>query len=207
MLNIFGLKIKHSLENYEDEDNYWFGLEKNYGKEFVDIYKEVKPYTMLTLDAAYANYKIVNYLEDNNIEGDIIECGVWKGGSCMLIAKTLMKRGNTSRKIHLYDTFAGMTEPTEKDDSAIDNRHAIKLMQDMKNSKKYTYGETNWCEAGIDEVKTNIQKKNYPLENIYFIKGKVEETLPPPPAKITQIAFLRLDTDWYESTTAALVSL
>ena len=57
----------------------------------------------------------VNYLVKNNIEGDFVECGVWRGGSTMAAIDTLLKAGDKSREIYLYDTYEGMSEPTEAD--------------------------------------------------------------------------------------------
>lgn len=207
VVKIMGVKFKHTLQYFAPNiyGDKLADIENIYGSEFVKIYNEIKPYTMITRDAAYANYKIINYLEANNIQGDIVECGVWKGGSCMLMMKTLMKRGNTSRKFYLYDTFDGMSEPTDKDNSLKYGKSAITIMQEMSESGNYSSGETNWCQSGIDEVKANIEKTNYPLENIVFTKGKVEDTLPV--ASKHQIAFLRLDTDWYESTKIELECL
>ena len=83
--------------------------------EFLDIYNFCKPYTMTSIERMYALYKGVEYVVKNNIQGDFVECGVWKGGSSMLIAKTLLKFGVTDRTIWLYDTYEGMSEPTEND--------------------------------------------------------------------------------------------
>ena len=83
--------------------------------EFLDIYNFCKPYTMTSIERMYALYKGVEYVIKNNIQGDFVECGVWKGGSSMLIAKTLLKFGVTDRTIWLYDTYEGMSEPTEND--------------------------------------------------------------------------------------------
>ena len=202
IIRICGAKIKHTICKIEPQ----YLPQKNYESDFVEIYQKVQQYTMLTLDAAYANYKIINYLEDNNIQGDIVECGVWRGGSCMLIALALMQRGNTSRKIYLYDTYSGMTEPTEKDDSAIDNRHASLLIKEMRENKKYKYGTSNWCEASIEDVKENLKSTGYPLENLFFVKGDVNDTLKEPIVN-QLISFLRLDTDWYDSTKIELEKL
>lgn len=205
IMRFLGTKIILSEKDINVVNKDTNSLEKVYGKEFIEIFNEVKPYTMISIEAAYANYKIINYIEDNNIQGDIVECGVWKGGSSMIMAKTLLNRNNTSRKIYMYDTYDGMSEATEEDESLVSNCHAIQSFEAMKKSKNYTYGETNWCQAGLDEVKQNMKSTGYPYENIIFIKGKVEDTIPDtiPP----KIAYLRLDTDFYISSKHELVHL
>ena len=205
-----GFKIKFKINNIDNfinnssEEEEYKLLVNLYGKEFIDIYNEVKNYTMITIDAAFENYKIINYLENNNIQGDIIECGVWKGGSCMLMAKTLQKRNNTSRHIWLFDTFDGMSEPTEKDVGVRDNQSAKKMLDNMKETSNYISGDTGWCEAQLEEVEHNLYSTKYPQENLHFIKGFVEETIPKYADQIQQIGFLRVDTDWYDSTKVEL---
>ena len=67
------------------------------------------------LEATYALFQAVKYIAKNHIPGDMVECGVWRGGSMMLIAHALQHFGDTNRELYLYDTFAGMTEPDEID--------------------------------------------------------------------------------------------
>lgn len=160
---------------------------------FITIFNRCKEYTFTSIEPMYALYQAVKYIVQNNIEGDLVECGVWKGGSAMLIAETLKYYGDTNRKIYLYDTYEGMSEPTTKD---IDFRGdtAEKLLDKFDKEEQ----KSVWCYCSIEEVKSNLYLTNYPKENLFFIKGKVEETIPKTiPSKIS---LLRLDTDWYEST-------
>lgn len=190
--NFIGYKI--SVKDIETmQDNF---LEK----DFVKFYEECKPYTMISKERAYAVYQSVKYVIDANIPGDFVECGVWKGGCVMLIIKTLQSLGVTDRNIILYDTFDGMTPPTNKD---VDFR-GRKAKDELKLFKKN--GTHNlWADADIGEVSANIRKLNYPPENLFFIVGDVEKTLPG--CSPNEIALLRLDTDWYESTKHELVHL
>lgn len=165
------------------------------------IYEECKPYTMTSAERMYALYKAVNYIIDNNIPGDFVECGVWKGGSSMLIAKTLKSRGITDRTIWLYDTFEGMSTPTEKDMDYTGQKAETLL----KNSSKDN-AESVWCYSSLDEVEKNILSTGYPSQNIKLVKGKVEETIPEFIPE-SNIALLRLDTDWYESTKHEMIHL
>lgn len=161
---------------------------------FIEIFNQCRPFTMTSAERMFSLYQSVKYLEENNIEGDFVECGVWKGGSCMLMALTLLNLKSTSRKIFLYDTFEGMSAPTGKDTVAGKGDLASELL----NSSDKNDPNSVWCYSTLDEVKANINRVGYPLSSIKFIKGKVEDTIP---GEIPEkIALLRLDTDWYEST-------
>ena len=72
-------------------------------------------------------------------------------------------------------------------------------------ANKKSEDSADWCFASLDEVKQNVIKTGYNTEKLHFIKGKVENTLPKYAPK--QIALLRLDTDWYESTKHELIHL
>ena len=88
-------------------------------KDFQSLYKKVgskkSKYTLTTLERCYALYKAIQYITKGDILGDIVECGVWRGGSAMLAALTLIQNNQTHRKIYLYDTYEEMSEPTDKD--------------------------------------------------------------------------------------------
>jgi hypothetical protein len=161
--------------------------------EFVSILNRCKAYTMVSSERSYALYKAVEYLVRCKIPGDMVECGVWKGGQAMLVAYKLLQEGEKSRTLWLYDTFAGMTQPSQDD---VDSHGKKDSMEIWEKSNRGEYNE--WCYAPIDEVKRNLRATGYPQEYTQFVKGKVEETIP---ATIPdKIALLRLDTDWYEST-------
>jgi len=161
--------------------------------EFIELAKKCKPFTMTSTERLYAIYKSVEYLVYNDLDGDFVECGVWKGGSSMMIALSLLKFKLRDRKIYLYDTYEGMSQPTEDDINYANNIAKIKFEQ-SKNSA----GGSDWCRSEIDEVKKNLYSTGYPKENLIFIKGKVEDTLPGHMPE--KLVLLRLDTDWYEST-------
>jgi O-methyltransferase len=159
--------------------------------EFLPLYERCKPFTMTSLERMYGLFKSVEHVVRNNIPGDLVECGVWKGGSCMLAALALAHFGDTTRDIYLYDTFAGMPAPGEEDVDYVDQHAALRL------SEKWPSFDA-MANAPLDEVRRNLLSVGYPAERIVFVQGRVEQTIPrtiPP-----QIALLRLDTDWYEST-------
>ena len=168
-------------------------------EEFKEIHKRAQPYSMVSPERLYATYQAIKYAEANNIEGDVVECGVWKGGNSMVMAMTLLSCNSQHRNIYLYDTFEGMVEPGEKD---IDfkGRHSRGVWH------KHQSSDVNeWCYSPLEDVKQNMASTAYPKEKVHFIKGKVEDTIP---AEIPdKIAVLRLDTDWYDSTVHELEHL
>lgn len=160
---------------------------------YVETYKKVRPYTMTSPERIFSLCEAVKYVQDKNIEGDIVECGVWKGGSMMAVAETFLKAGDTSRHLYLFDTFEGMSPPTENDVD-IAGGTAKSLLERSDKDKD----ESVWCNASLDVVKKALGSTGYPGEKVHFIKGMVEQTIPN--FVPDRIALLRLDTDWYEST-------
>ena len=143
--------------------------------------------------------RAVEYIEKNKIEGDVVECGVWRGGSSMVMASKLKGAQNTDRELFMYDTYDGMSEPSEKD-LQHDGQAAGNMLAESDKEK-----DQIWCYSAIDEVKENMRLTGFDISKIHFIQGKVEDTIPNMiPDKI---AILRLDTDWYESTKHEMIHL
>lgn len=162
--------------------------------DFKRRYSDCLECSMTSVERAYSLHRAVQYIIENNIQGDFVECGVWRGGSAMVMAKTLKEIGVTDRKIYLYDTFEGMPPPTEKDFD-LNGKKADEILQNHKNKKEES---VIWAIAKLSNVQYNLGKMDYPNSNLVFVQGKVEDTIP---NKIPdRIALLRLDTDWYEST-------
>lgn len=159
----------------------------------IEVYKKVKPYTMTSPERVFSLCEAVKYVHEKNIEGDIVECGVWKGGSMMAVAETLLRSGDTSRNLYLFDTFEGMAPPTDKDVD-IAGVTAESLLEHSDKTKD----ESVWCCASLEMVKSAVNSVGYPGEKIHYVKGMVEQTIPL--GAPDRIALLRLDTDWYEST-------
>lgn len=160
--------------------------------EFFELYSQCAPHTMTSVERMYALYKAVEYVSLNKISGDIVECGVWQGGSCMMIALALKQFNDTERKIYLFDTYKGMPPPTAKDKAQDGDR--LQKRWDANIAKDHNA----WCYASLDDVKTHVASTGYPNDQFVFVEGKVEDTIPGTLPQ--EIALLRLDTDWYEST-------
>jgi hypothetical protein len=158
----------------------------------------VRPFTMTSLDRLIALVNAVTYIVKNRIPGDLAECGVWRGGSMMAVALTLLSLDDRSRSLYLYDTYDGMSPPTDEDKRSDGVSAEELLSHDEK-------GTGLWCYAGLDDVSANMLSTGYPKDLIHLVKGKVEDTIPRIHPR--QLALLRLDTDWYESTRHELVHL
>jgi len=167
--------------------------DKIIASEFADMYDKCKFFTLTSKARMYAIFKAVEYIVKGKIHGDFVECGVWKGGSAMVMAFTLLRMNEADRKIYLYDTFEGMAMPTEEDVEISSGTRAFGI---WKRSQAGSYNK--WCYASVEEVRENLLRTGYPEKNIILIKGKVEDTIPG--TVPSGIALLRLDTDWYEST-------
>jgi len=152
--------------------------------------------SMQSHERLWALINATKYIALNNIPGAFVECGVYKGGSAVVIARTLNRYNVLDRKIYLYDTYEGMTEPKKIDKKIGTNTPAIHIL----NSSAEQDGV--WAYASFDSVTKVIESLDYPKSNFIQIKGDVSETL----RKVlpTSIALLRLDTDWHESTLVEL---
>lgn len=169
------------------------GLPADFDAQTQQIIQQTKPYTLTTPERIASLVNAVNYVVDNNIDGDIVECGVWKGGSSMAAIAALKHKNDFSRAIYLYDTYEGMSAPT-KEDKVFTGKSA----EEMLGNSNIDDATSVWCYSSITEVKANVATLNYPTQKLHFIKGKVEDTIPQNIP--TKIAVLRLDTDWYQST-------
>lgn len=187
--NNFGNKIFKKFYNLSLQMDL---LYPDLDEEFMELKKKCMKHTMTSVESLFYTYNATKYVIENNIPGDFVECGVWKGGNTMMVALTLMEFKERGRNIYLYDTFEGMSEPTNKDISYKDENANIVWAQSQKDN------HTDWCYSPIDEVKNNLYSTGYPKEKLFFIKGKVEDTIPETVPE--KISVLRLDTDWYKST-------
>ena len=156
-------------------------------RAFMEIYKRVFPYTLTSIENVHTLYRATRYVAAQGIEGDFVECGVWRGGSSMTMALALLANGDSDRAIHLYDTFSGMTRPSREDGVS----SGIWWLDVL--------------DAPLEVVQENMRSTGLDPEKIVFVEGPVEETLPK--ARPEKIALLRLDTDFYESTYCELLHL
>jgi len=163
------------------------------------ILEACKPFTMTSDARLWATISASKYIANNNIEGAFVECGVWRSGSSMAMALSLLDLGIRDRAFFLYDTFSGMTAPSGEDID-LENVKA----EDVLNTTPKQDGNNIWCIASLEDVQTNMASTAYPESLINYIRGDVVDTLKHSENIPNKIALLRLDTDWYHSTKAEL---
>lgn len=153
------------------------------------IVEKVRPYTMTTPACITATVNAVRHVINNRIPGDLVECGVWLGGSSMAMALAALERESVLRRLWLFDTFAGMTRP-----APIDGDEANQAYRD------------EWLKVDVETVKANMRQTRYPDTLIHYIEGPVESVLPNAIVSLSRVAVVRLDTDWYSSTLIELMA-
>lgn len=153
--------------------------------------------TMTSPERIIGLIRAVEYVVAAGIPGDLVECGVWRGGSMFAAARALLNRNSTDRQLWLYDTFEGMSEPTTADID-LHGESAAGLLQIHQPEDRHGV----WCLSRLEEVQQTMSSSGYPTGQIHYVAGKVEATLPL--TRPGSIALLRLDTDWYESTRCEL---
>jgi O-methyltransferase len=126
----------------------------------------------------------------DNIEGDFIETGVWRGGSVIFMKALLQEARISDRTVWVADSFEGLPKP-DKTKYAADAEDLHYTRQELAIS--------------LERVRQNFEKYNLLDENVKFLKGWFKDTLPTAPVK--KLALLRLDGDMYESTMDGLTNL
>ena len=125
-----------------------------------------------------------------NVSGDFIETGVWRGGACIMMRAVIEAYGDPTRRVWVADSFAGLPAP---------NTALFPMDADMK---LHAYSELR---ISMAEVQENFRRYGLLTDRVVFLKGWFKDTLPAAP--IAQLAILRLDADMYESTIEALQAL
>ena len=167
----------------------WLNLKFHRGRDaFSSIYQRIRPYTLCSPSCLQSLYEGVRYVTSRNIPGDIVECGIARGGSTALMASALVSlNGKAARRVWGYDSFEGMPEPTTAN-------------ADWKIAREYS----GQCRGSLPEVRALLNKLGI-LEHCELVPGLFAETLGR--RKPERIALLHLDCDWYESVTECLEAL
>jgi O-methyltransferase len=155
--------------------------------DFWPLYDECREETMTPIARLYDLYKTVEYIVQAGIPGAIVECGVWRGGSMMMIAKALTKFGDTGRTLQLFDTFEGLPYPDDIDVDVFDITAKAQWKPEM-------------AKGARSVVEANMAATGY--LTVTYHEGRVEDTLAN--EALEQYALVRLDTDWYASTKVEL---
>jgi O-methyltransferase len=147
--------------------------------------------TMIGMQRLTSLQQCVETVLDDDIPGDLIECGVWRGGACILMRAVLAAYGDHTRSVWLADSFQGVprSDPaTYKADKGIRANYAAGIL-------------------GVSEadVRANFERYGLLDDRVRFLPGWFKDTLHDAP--IERISVLRLDGDLYESTIQGLEAL
>jgi len=155
------------------------------GHDFSDI-----AHSMLSLKRLDNVQMCVETILRDNIAGDLIETGVMRGGTVILMRAILRAHGVRDRTVWAADSFEGLPSPNPKDYPA--DAGAAWHLRPL-------------TEAGVEHVRRNFERYDLLDDQVKFLPGWFRDTLPKAPIK--RLAVLRLDGDLYESTMGALVPL
>ncbi len=147
-------------------------------------------HTMVGLARLDNLHHLVQRTLDDRIPGNYVEAGVWRGGCCIMIKAVLKANGDENRKVFVADSFAGFPPPRpEVFEADLGDIH-------------HTFPELR---VSLEEVRRNFSKYGLLDENVIFVPGYFDETLPT--MREEQFALVRLDCDMYASTIVALENL
>ena len=150
---------------------------------------QVKPkYTMVSVKRLINLYNLVRQVNATHLPGDIVECGVWNGGSAAIMGAACRDDRDHLRTVWLFDSFAGLPTPGSKDGERAQD----------------AYFE-GWCQGSIEKVTQIFNQLHLSLEPVKIITGWFDSTLKAEPIKT--IALLHIDADWYESVKVVLEEL
>jgi O-methyltransferase len=200
VLSRAGLRLSRIQPRREDPSTLYAGAES----AFVASYEKYRDDSMVPWQGMHDAFLAAKYIANSGTPGDIVECGVFRGGIVGLMKDTILQIEKTSaRNFWLFDTFEGMPKPGPEDFKfGKDRSRAISL-----SIKKYEMlareGGSDWCLGELRDVENTLGKSTGGLDNTIFVQGMVEETLHGELVP-EEIALLRLDTDFYESTKVEL---
>ena len=125
-----------------------------------------------------------------NVPGDLMECGVWRGGSTIFMRAMLKAYGDAARQVWVADSFQGLPPPDETS---------------FKADAGATFHQYEQLAVSLEQVKANFARYGMLDERVRFLKGFFKDSLPTAP--VAQLAVLRADGDMYESTIQILDAL
>ncbi|KKN79329.1 hypothetical protein LCGC14_0341110 [marine sediment metagenome] len=158
----------------------------------------ISPFTMTSRVGLIATYDVVKEAVQKQIKGSFVECGVARGG-CSALMAIIARNERKGRETWLFDSFEGLPKQTEVDGIQKPVRHKGKTSNDLAEG---------YCLGTYEEVyNLMFEKLGLDCNEVVLVKGWFQETLSKNKSRIGQIAVLRLDGDWYESTKCCLESL
>lgn len=197
-MNDFSRKIRNFFriikKPFLKKKDFWNDNIPEIDEENKNLINFIDDYSLTPLVRRWILIKSLHYINKKKIDGDIVECGIWRGGNLFLAKKVQEKYyDNIKRSLYGYDTFEGMPQPSEHD-----GLKANQVYTEFKNKQE------PWTKASLEDVLSSSRKLFSNTDDFIFIKGKVENTLIEKSNLPEKISLLRLDTDFYESTKVEL---
>jgi hypothetical protein len=147
-------------------------------------------YTMIGMKRLDNIQACVEAVLENNVPGDLLEAGVWRGGATIFMRAVLRVHDVVDRNVWVADSFEGMPAPNTEKYGA---------------DKGYDLNGCEYLVATLEEVKANFERFGLLDEHVKFLKGWFRDTMPSAP--VDKLSVLRIDADLYESTMDVLSSL
>lgn len=167
---------------------------------------KVLPNTMLPMPRLFDAYKAIRTINREMLAGDIVECGVWNGGCVGLMGLANRHVAGPKRKIHLFDSFQGLPQPSLFDVEVVESyelqRTELALAANDRDNLIPIGACVGQSSAQVERFLT--ERLGINREDLVFHVGWFQDTVPKAAKLVDQIALLRLDGDWYESTKICL---
>jgi O-methyltransferase len=169
----------------------------------------VLPKTMLPMPRLLDLYEIVKRLNREGVKGNLVECGVWNGGAVGLMAIANRRHPGPTRVLHLYDSFEGLPQPTKFDTNVY--LGFLEQRKETLDAAREKHGLTaiGACRGTSERevAKFLTGRLGVKREDLVFHVGWFQDTVPASRESVGDIALLRLDGDWYESTKFCIENL
>jgi O-methyltransferase len=193
-MNLLAKKIRNFLRIIKKplikKEDFWIKNIPEIDEENKALIESIGKHSLTPLIRRWTLIKSLHYINKKNLIGDVVECGIWRGGNLFLAKKIQDKYPKElKRKFYGFDTFEGMPKPSYHDGKKINE-----VYQGFKNRNE------PWTKASLDDVKNSSEFFFSNVDDFSFIKGMVEDTLKDKKNLPNKISLLRLDTDLYEST-------
>jgi O-methyltransferase len=193
-MNLLAKKIRNILRIIKKplirKEDFWIKNIPEIDEENKALIESIGEHSLTPLIRRWTLIKSLHYINKKNLIGDIVECGIWRGGNLFLAKKIQDKYlKGFKRKFYGFDTFEGMPKPSYHDGIKINE-----VYQSFKNRNE------PWTKASLGDVKNSSEFFFSNVDDFSFIKGMVEDTLKDKKNLPNKISLLRLDTDLYEST-------
>ncbi len=179
-------------------DWWWYSIFRR--SHMARFLKTVLPYTMVGRGGLIATYTVVCSAEVTKKKGCLVECGVARGGTSALMLLTSRRlRTENEREAWLFDSFEGLPEPTAED--------GVLRKPQGKDRSSWDLAK-GYCLGTLEEVDDLLFNKfQFSRDKVHLVKGWFQDTLPEYREQVGDIAVLRIDGDWYESTKCCLENL